>query len=473
MIAGPVSAKKRRVLILRSAAAFGAVLSIAASFLLISDRGLWLWISGFDGFVVLFSIGFAVFTWLVATRQPDNGVVWAMAAAAFFGGLLEFGLVAVFTFFDVPEPLNDIWVPALAPSGAAWIYFSTGWAWVPALIPILTFGVLLFPDGRLPSPKWRPVGMFTAIGLVALTIATIWTYWPDQTAPVEEGPFFNVAFGMVLVAAVLSLAALVGRFRRSTGEQRHQIKWILWGALALVPMFLGVGFVIGGTESEHLLLVPVYAAEVIFLTSYGIAIAKYRLYDIDVVISRSFVLAVLAVFITGTYAAIVVGLGGLIGGDGDGLLLPIAATAVVALAFEPVRFRAQRWANRVVYGKRATPYEVLADLTERLAVATAGEGLLQRLADLLREGVGADYAAVWLGHSGEMIVAATSPEISRTALQPALDGETSFPVSHNGEVVGALEVTKPKGTVLSVQERSLISDLAGSAGAVLGYQRLN
>jgi signal transduction histidine kinase len=273
---------------------------------------------------------------------------------------------------------------------------------------------------------------------------------------------------------VASVASLIGRFRRSTGDTRQQLKWVLFGVSFFIPVFMGLGFVIGGSDYEHLLRAPIMIAEAIFLTSYGIALAKYRLYDVDVVINRTLVLAVLAGFITLTYALVVVGVGQLVGGDEDGLALPIAATALVAVAFEPVRLRAQTWANRLVYGERATPYEVLSDLTARLAGAEEGQGILGRMATLILEGTGAERVTVWLGGTpGGIEPSATAGSDSSGLKEPELDADEVFPVHHDGEVVGVFEVVKPRGSSLSTAERSLIADLAGSAGAVLGYQRLN
>src|SRR5207302_8375645 len=129
----------------------------------------------------------------------------------------------------------------------------------------------------------------------------------------------------------------------------------------------------------------------------GVAILKYRLYDIDVVINRTLVYASLAAFITAVYVAIVVGIGAAIGqGSRPNLGLSILATAVVAVAFQPVRERVQRLANRLVYGRRATPYEVLSEFSSRMAGAYASEDLLPRMARILGEGTGAGSTRVWL-----------------------------------------------------------------------------
>src|SRR5207253_2564956 len=128
----------------------------------------------------------------------------------------------------------------------------------------------------------------------------------------------------------------------------------------------------------------------------GFAVLKYRLYDIDVVINKTVVYGLLAGFITAVYVAIVVGLGALIGAGSSkpNLGLSILATALVAVAFQPVRDRVQKLANRLVYGQRATPYEVLSEFSSRMAQSYAAEDLLPRMARILAEATGARAAVV-------------------------------------------------------------------------------
>jgi hypothetical protein len=142
----------------------------------------------------------------------------------------------------------------------------------------------------------------------------------------------------------------------------------------------------------------------------GIAMFKYRLYDIDVVINKTVVVAVLATFVTAIYLAIVVGIGAAIGTTGEpNVLLSIAATAIVAIAFQPLRERARRLADRVVYGKRATPYEVLSEFSERVAGSHATEDVLPRMARILGEGTGATRTEVWLRVGDQLRLAAACP----------------------------------------------------------------
>jgi signal transduction histidine kinase len=205
----------------------------------------------------------------------------------------------------------------------------------------------------------------------------------------------------------------------------------------------------------------------------GIAILKYRLYEIDLVINKTVVFGLLAAFITVVYVAIVVGIGAAIGqGSQPNLGLSILATAVVALAFQPVRQRVQRFANRLVYGERATPYEVLSEFSARVATAPAAEEQLPRMARILAEGTGAASAAVWLGDGTNVRPAAWWPEGAAPQGLPADSAGLSLPVMHHGEQLGAISLTKPAGERLTPSEERLARDLASQAGLVLHNVRL-
>jgi signal transduction histidine kinase len=210
---------------------------------------------------------------------------------------------------------------------------------------------------------------------------------------------------------------------------------------------------------------------------------KYRLYDIDVVINKTVVVAVLAAFVTAVYLAIVVGIGAAIGTTGKpNVLLSIAATAIIALAFQPLRERARRLADRVVYGKRATPYEVLSEFSERMAGSYSTEDVLPRMARILGEGTGATRTEVWLRVGDRLQLAASWPEGAepeKTAL-PIPEGELptfpdvdrALPVRHQAELLGALTLTKPVNEPVTPAEEKLLSDLASQAGLMLRNVRL-
>jgi signal transduction histidine kinase len=215
----------------------------------------------------------------------------------------------------------------------------------------------------------------------------------------------------------------------------------------------------------------------VFPATIAIAILRYRLYDIDLVISRTLVYGSLAVFITAVYVGIVVGIGTLVGSGGrPNIALSIVATAIVAVAFQPVRERLQKVANRLVYGKRATPYEVLSQFSERVAESYAADDVLPRMARVLAEGTGAERAEVWLRGSDRLRVAATWPvdangraslPVTGQLLPTIPDTDRAVPVRHQGQLLGALTVSKRRGEALTPVEEKLLTDLAAQAGLVL------
>jgi signal transduction histidine kinase len=200
-------------------------------------------------------------------------------------------------------------------------------------------------------------------------------------------------------------------------------------------------------------------------------------------INRALVFAELAAFITAVYVAIVVGIGWGAGTHGRlNLGLSIVATAVVAVAFHPVRQRAQRLANRLVYGHRATPYEILSRFSENVAGTYSTQDVLPRMGRVLADGTGAAQADVWLRVENTLRLSASWPEGERTGptVLPLSGGDVPaipsagrvVPVLHHDELLGALAVTKPPGEVFNPAEEELLSDLASQAGLVLRNVRL-
>ncbi|MGZ4133384.1 MAG: sensor histidine kinase, partial [Actinomycetota bacterium] len=198
----------------------------------------------------------------------------------------------------------------------------------------------------------------------------------------------------------------------------------------------------------------------------GVAILRYRLYDIDLVIRKALVAAALAVFFVGVYALVVGGVGALVGSRGTGL--SFVAAVVAAVLFQPVLARARRFADRVVYGKRATPYEVLAELGERLGDSYDADDVLPRIARVLAEGVGAARARVLLRVGDDLRPVATWPPDA----DPAPPDDHEAEVRHQGEALGALSVAMHPSDPMDPGKEKLIADLAGQVGLVLRNVRL-
>ena len=298
-----------------------------------------------------------------------------------------------------------------------------------------------------------------------------------------------ICLGLLPCCMIAAAVALVLRYRRARGTERLQLKWLTTAGAVVAALFL-IGIVLSVPAVRDGLGIGDTAMDVIDTVSLlsfllipaavGIAVSRHGLYGIDVVISRALSVGVLGVFITGVYVAIVVGIGALIGQQGPSVALSVVATAVVAVAFQPVRERVQRWVNRLVYGERATPYEVLADFASRVTGRYTTAELLPRLAQTVSDGLGGARVEVWVRAGDELVrevswpteadTAGPVPVIDATELD--LPGDRVIPVRHRDELLGALAVTKPAGETITPPEDAMLEQVATQAGLVLRNLRL-
>ncbi|HEV8275844.1 MAG TPA: histidine kinase [Streptosporangiaceae bacterium] len=402
---------------------------------------------------------------VLASRRPGNRVGWLLLV-----GSLALGLGGFVSAYALHALVAD---PGSLPAGRAFAWLSN-WIWVIP-IAVLAFVFLLFPTGRLRSRRWRPAawfvgGAFTFTGVVLLVHAT--GVWSDPFGPAGRtgSPLLLAAMLILVVAAlVVSAVAVVVRFALSADEERLQLKWFAAAAVLVVATFIPSMV----TDS----VVAAVLSNLAFLclwVAIGIAVLKYRLYEIDIVISKAVLYGSLAVFITAVYAGLVVGVGTLAGGRDSPLLAALAA-AVVALAFQPARQWAGRLANRVVYGRRATPYQVLSEFARRIGSAYSHEDVLPQMAQIVAAGTGAEQVVVWLRVDDQLHPGASAGGGPDTAplpvdgqMMPSLpDADMSVPVVHGGDLLGAISVRMPKGEPLRPAGRQLVTDVASQAGLVL------
>ena len=198
---------------------------------------------------------------------------------------------------------------------------------------------------------------------------------------------------VLVMLPYVAAGMLLARMRHADPITRRQIGWVAFAILVNITLtLLNVSLEPFGTENRAFMILD-STSTLILMGAMAIAIMRYRLYEIDRIISRSVTFGVLAVFIGGVYVGIVVGVHAII--PGAGFWLSIVASVIVAIAFQPARRRVERWANRLVYGERATPYEVLVRFSRRSAELPDDE-LLSRVPRLIVDGTGASTAALWV-----------------------------------------------------------------------------
>jgi signal transduction histidine kinase len=426
---------------------------------------------------------------LVASRQPRNLLGWLF---------LGLSLCVVLGVMGEDYPIYAIRTNPGSLPAPEWVLWVSGWTFgiAGAAVPLV---ILLFPSGAVPSRRWRPVPWLLVGG-------TLWALaWyavePRGLSPTQgltvpnpvaiEGirgiasPLITVGTIVAMVSAIACFVGLVLRFRRSRGEERQQLRWLAYvGAFSLV-MFLAIFAsepLLGGNSTFEDILWSLFVASLMvgIPAACGIAILKYRLYDLDVVIKKTVVFAILAGFVTLVYVGIVIGIGNLVTDAGAGFdVLVFGAIAIVALILQPLRHRARRLADRLVYGKRATPYEVLSQFTERIGETLSVEDVLTRMTNLITAGTGADRAEVWLRVGRELRLEASSPPRGDgdDRLRLSLEAEDEPPeipdateviaVRHRGELLGAIAVSVPAADPLTPEQERMLSELAVQAGLVL------
>ena len=413
-------------------------------------------------------IGVPIVGGVLASRRPGNAIGWLFLAAGFFAALSELGLplgVWILAENAGPVPLGRT---------AAWL---GNWVWILSFIA-LAFVLLLFPTGHVPSRRWRPVAWFmgfASVPLAAIPLVGASRAWSEPfTASAFSGllgPAFTVVLAIVLGPP---LVAVVVRFRQSSGDERLQMKWFVTSTFLVV-----LAAVLINVSSSVVVSAVFSLALMFFLVSIAIAVLKYRLYEIDVVISKTVLYGVLAAFFTVVYVAIVTGVGAAIGSAHNPFLTLLAA-AVIALAFNPVRDNGKRLANRIAYGKRATPYEVLSAFADKMAGTYSLEDILPRTAQMLVEGTGAVRADVWLLVGSVLVDEATWPEGEPLESFTVVDGASpevpgasrSVAVRHQGDLLGAISIHKSASDPVTSVDDKLVSDVASQAGLVLRNVRL-
>jgi signal transduction histidine kinase len=422
-------------------------------------------------------------------RRAGNLIGWIMigvgAGLAFLGMASAYAVIGVVTYpggLPAPKLVGTLAECSFGPSTFA-----------------IAFMFLFFPSGKLPSRRWRPLAA-AGLALAGLTLSglvvrprLVQIPAPGGTSltfpnplgvaglwPVLRVVLVGTIYGMAVVFVAFlaaSIVSLVVRYRAGDPLQRLQVKWLAMTALMLA-VFLVIALL--GIAAGLTWVTNAAFQVVTIIVLFGIpavmaiAILRHRLFDIDIIISRAVVYGLLSAAFTAVYAGIVLGIGTFAGHRG-GPVLTVAAAVCIALLFQPLRRRAQLLANRLVYGERATPYQVLSDFAEDMAGQLGYGEALDKMVSLLAGATGATRAGAWIRMGAELRPVATWPPgspapapVAVSGLElPPIDASRAVPVRHGDELLGALSLQKPANEPLTSAEDQLLQHLASQAGLLL------
>ncbi len=426
-------------------------------------------------------VAFAVVGALIASRT-GNAVGWVFL---FIAASLAISLPAQNWTEAAVEEGRALPFVGVANWLSQWLFFI-GLGLLPAIF-------FLFPTGSLPSERWRlPWRIYVSSLLVTVVgFALLPTRWEGVegvvvTNPVGIEPLEPILSALLAAAGVLlalsaffALASLIARARGADPEGRQQIRWLgtvgqIGGALFLLTVVAGIasgnretGLAAAATALLGVLLVIAIVVGIPAATA--VAIFRFRLFDLDLVIKKTVVFAVVVasvVAIGGVVAALVAS--GILPSLYDTPPLFMFLGLAYGLLAIPLYRLAKRIADRLVFGGRATPYEVLTEFSERVRETYDADDVLPRMAAVLGEATGADRATVWLLVGAELRPATTWPD---GAEEPGVPDDI-VDVLHRGEVLGALSVTMPPSDPMNPSKERLVRDLASQAGLVLRNVRL-
>ncbi len=341
--------------------------------------------------------------WVIATRQPNNAIGWVFLLIGASQGIDSFASLAAEQGLLV--------APGSVPFATEWAWLAS-WAWAPGFTALVSYSVLLFPDGHLPSPRWRPVAWLAALTMVLLTIpaaAVTWTYRGIgliSGAPQVQGdPLLDLGeqlqtIGILLIPliAAASIASMVVRFRRSRAIERQQLKWFTYAAIPEIAFIVASGFVtwpplIGIAGA-------IFIAPLLPLAAM-VAILRYRLFDIDRIISRTVAYAGVTAVLAAVFAVLILLFQAALARFTQGQTIAVAASTLAVFALvQPLQRRIRRAVDRRFDRARVDGDRMAAAFAERLRADLDIDSVASDLARTTSAAVAPTMLAIWLRSGG-------------------------------------------------------------------------
>jgi signal transduction histidine kinase len=407
---------------------------------------------------------------LIISRHPRHPVGWLLCAGLFSPALDMFSAgYAAYAAYGGAGSLPGVTLALV------WLKFAN---LAPLGLVAFTLIVLLFPDGNFPSPGWRKMA-WTTVGILCLFLP-LQAVEPDPvtfgflplganplavrpTTWVYLSPFMWTAFYVLVLCFGAGIASLIVRMRKSSGDVRQQVKWLL-PPVGLYGIFLLL-FLIGLAKADNAIVGLSIAVGQLAAAGIVIAIAfaifRYRLYDIDIIINRTLVYTALTVIVVTVYVLIVGVMGTLFHAQGN-LLITLLATGLIAVLFHPLRERLQRTVNRLIYGERDDPIEALSRLGRQMEVALPSDQILPSLVKTIAQTLKLPFVAITLRGAQQDI-----------SFGQETGNPVAFPFIFQGETTGVL-LASPRnpGEKFTTGEMRLLQNLARQAGAAVRNAQL-
>ncbi len=389
-------AQRMRRIALTSAGASIVLTLVGVGLLWLNGQPL---LAGFRPHLVLVGTLFAAIGGLIAARLPANRLGWVMSLGSLFWAISLFGeqyaWFATFTRPGLPAAMLAAWVQA--------------WIWIPGIALLITGLPLLFPDGRLPSPRWRPVTVVVVAGTAIATVSQAIGLWGESASEILIGSTdvsempgmigYIAIVGQILVVIVgplAGVAALVVRSRRSVGIERQQMRWFTYAVvITVVTVICDVVFLpTAGVTTTALTSIVGF---VLIPLAMGVAILRYHLYDIDRIVSRTIGYLIVTGILAVVFVGAVLAFGALLSPVfGENPVAVAASTLVVAALFQPLRVRVQRVVDRRFYRARYDAQRTSDAFASRLRDEVDLAALDADLAAVVRRTLAPASLGLWL-----------------------------------------------------------------------------